>query len=265
MKTNTFLAAKILAAKILALAIPLTLMPPMSSLAGIPVIDSANLTQNIMSVTEEVAQTLKQIQEYQMQLQQYQNMLQNSMAPAQNIWDDAMTTMNNLRGAIDTLNHYKTKLGSLDSYLDKFGDLDYYINSPCFNGSGNCTAAERSLLEETRSLGFESQQRANRALFKGLDMQQQAMEDDAQQLLRLQNAAKSANGRLDALGYANQLASQQSNQLLQIRGLLVAQQNAITTRMQAQMDEEARQQAASKRFRKNGFIKSTSPKSWGDI
>jgi P-type conjugative transfer protein TrbJ len=49
---------------------------------------------------------------------------------------------------------------------------------------------------------------------------------------------------VEAIGYANQLASQQANQLLQIRGLLIAQQNAVTTRMQAQADLEAQQQAA---------------------
>ncbi|MES9841947.1 MAG: P-type conjugative transfer protein TrbJ [Candidatus Thiodiazotropha endolucinida] len=233
--------------------------------AGIPVMDGVNLTQNIVAAIENASQTIKQIQEYQTQLQQYQNMLQNTIAPAMNIWDDATTTMNNLRTSIDTLNYYKTQLGSLDNYLQKFGDLDYYENSPCFDGSGGCTAAELAMLEESRSLGYESQQRANRALFEGLDQQQDAIVSDAMQLERLQSAATSASGQLEAIGYANQLASQQANQLLQIRGLLIAQQNAVTTRMQAQMDEEARQQAASKRFRKNGFVKSSSPKSWGDI
>ncbi|MET0028519.1 MAG: P-type conjugative transfer protein TrbJ [Candidatus Thiodiazotropha sp.] len=256
---------KILAAKIFSIAIILESSFSGPAQAGIPTFDGVNLVQNIMTVLEETAQTYKQIQEYRTQLQQYQNMLQNTMAPTQNIWDDATTTMNNLRGAIDTLSYYKTQLGSLSSYLDKFGDLDYYMNSPCFDGSGNCTAAEWAKLEETRSLGYESQQRANRALFEGLDQQQDAIEDDARQLERLQSAATGAGGQMEAIGYANQLASQQANQLLQIRGLLIAQQNAVATRMQAQMDEEARQQAASKRFRNNGFIKSTSPKSWGDI
>lgn len=256
---------KILAAKIFSIAIFLGFSLSGQVRAGIPVIDGANLTQNITNTIESVAQTLKQIEEYKTQLDQYANQLQNTMAPAMNIWDDATTTMNNLRGAIDTLNYYKTRLGSLNSYLDKFGDLDYYMSSPCFDGSGGCTAAEWAELEETRSLGYESQQRANRALFEGLDQQQDAIEADARQLERLQSAAIGAGGQMEAIGYANQLASQQANQLLQIRGLLIAQQNAVTTRMQAQMAEEARQQAASKRFRNNGFIKSTSPKSWGDI
>ncbi|MET0061003.1 MAG: P-type conjugative transfer protein TrbL [Candidatus Thiodiazotropha endolucinida] len=166
---------RILAAKIFSIAI--LLAPSLSTPvhAGIPTFDGVNLVQNIMTVLEETSQTIKQIQEYQTQLQQYQNMLQNTLQPAMNIWDDATTTMNNLRSAIDTLDYYKTQLGSLDNYLQKFGDLDYYENSPCFDGSGGCTAAELAKLEETRSLGYESQQRANRALFEGLDQQQDAL------------------------------------------------------------------------------------------
>ncbi|WP_419621524.1 P-type conjugative transfer protein TrbJ [Thiolapillus sp.] len=225
--------------------------------AGIPVIDGANLTQNITNTIENVTQTLKQVEEYKTQLDQYANQLQNTMAPAMNIWDDATTTMNRLRGAIDTLKFYKTRLGSLDSYLKKFGDLDDYMNSPCFNGSGGCTATELTKLEETRSLGYESQQRANRALFEGLEQQQNAIEDDARQLERLQSAATGAVGQMEAIGYANQLASQQANQLLHIRGLLIAQQNAVTTKMQADMAKEAQQEAADSQFLRRNYRAST--------
>lgn len=62
---------------------------------------------------------------------------------------------------------------------------------------------------------------------------------------------------MQALGYANQLASQQSNQLLQIRALLIAQQNAVGTKMQADADKEAREAAASAQLR--GGIYKTSP------
>ncbi len=86
--------------------------------------------------------------------------------------------------------------------------------------------------------------------------------DDARQLERLQSAATGARGQMEAIGYANQLASQQANQLLQIRGLLIAQQNAVTTRMQAQMAEEARQQAATNRLRKNRMANSPAT-TWG--
>jgi P-type conjugative transfer protein TrbJ len=36
---------------------------PTPSFAGIPVIDSTNLSQNAVSATEEIAQTLKQVQQ----------------------------------------------------------------------------------------------------------------------------------------------------------------------------------------------------------
>ncbi|MCC3671759.1 conjugal transfer protein TrbJ, partial [Terrisporobacter mayombei] len=61
-----------------------------------------------------------------------------------------------------------------------------------------------------------------------------------------------------ALGFANQLASQQANQLLQIRGLLIAQQNAVTTRMQAQADKESREAAAAAQLRQGSFRASPS-------
>ncbi|HLP81980.1 MAG TPA: conjugal transfer protein TrbJ, partial [Nitrosomonas sp.] len=76
---------------------------------------------------------------------------------------------------------------------------------------------------------------------------------DAKTLERLQSSAQSATGRLEALQYANQFASQQANQLLQIRGLMMAQQNAMATRMQAEADREAQEAASAEKLRKGGY------------
>lgn len=212
--------------------------------AGIPVIDSANLSQTIVTAVENVAHTVKQIQQYQTQLQQYENMIQNSVAPDANIWDQATVTMNKLRSSIDTLNYYKNNLGSIDSYLSKFKDVAAYRNSPCYSVNG-CSASDRAALKSSEDIWSESQKRATDALFRGLDQQQSALQTDASQLERLQSAAQGATGQMQAIGYANQFASQQANQLLQIRALLIAQQNAIATRNQALSDMEAKQKAAS--------------------
>lgn len=66
---------------------------------------------------------------------------------------------------------------------------------------------------------------------------------------------------MEAIGYANQLASNQTNQLLQIRSLLIAQQNAVATRMQAESDREAQQEAATEQVRRSTFEPSPS-RSW---
>lgn len=243
MKRVRFLAAKTALAAVLAGGI-IT-----STHAGIPVIDGGNLTQNVMTAMESVAQTLKQIEQYQTQLQQYENMLQNTVAPAAYIWDQAQATMSRLIEAQNTLAHHQNQLGSLDSYLAKFQDVAYYRSSPCFNGSGGCTEVERAAMEENRRLASESQKKANDALFKTVADQQKALRDDARTLERLQGAAQGAQGQLQAIGYANQLASQQANQLLQIRTMLTAQQNADAARIAAELDADARGDARAEQMR----------------
>src|SRR5690625_8026612 len=82
-------------------------------------------------------------------------------------------------------------------------------------------------MQDNRRLASESQKKANDALFQTVADQQKALKDDARTLERLQGAAQGATGQLQAIGYANQLASQQANQLLQIRTMLTAQHNEI--------------------------------------
>ena len=248
---------KLLAAKtVLVAALSFSAVGPAQ--AGIPVIDGGNLTQNIMTAIESVAQTLKQIEQYQTQLQQYENQLQNTMAPAAYIWDQAQTTINRLIAAQNTLAYYETQLGSLDNYLSKFQDVAYYRSSPCFNGTGGCTEAARAAMEENRRLASESQKKANDALFQTVADQQKALKDDARTLERLQSAAQGADGQLQAIGYANQLASNQANQLLQIRSLLTAQQNANAARIAAELDAEARGDARAEQLRRWNFQPSPS-------
>jgi P-type conjugative transfer protein TrbJ len=116
-------------------------------------------------------------------------------------------------------------------------------------------------MSENRRLASESQKKANDALFRGLDRQQEALKADARTLEQLQSSAQGADGQMQALGYANQLASQQANQLLQIRALLIAQQNAVTTRMQAEADKEAQTIAADEQFRR-GTYRASSGQTW---
>ena len=258
MKTKN-LAAKVVV--VVALVGP-SITPP--ALAGIPVIDGANLTQTVMSAVENVAQTLKQIEQYRTQLQQYENMIQNTVAPAAYIWDQAQSTISGLMNAVNTLDYYKNQLGSLDSYIGKFQDVSYYKSSPCFSASG-CSDAERAAMEQNRRLASESQKKANDALFKGLEQQQRNLASDSRMLERLQSAAQGATGQMQAIGFANQLASNQANQLLQIRGLLIAQQNAVTTRMQAEADLEARQQATHATSTESRIGKTASPKNWLEL
>ena len=255
------LTKKILAAKItLTLALTGPGMLPSAIAGGFPVIDVTNLQQNLMTALESVAQTLKQMEQYGTQLLQYEDQLRNTLAPAAYIWDQANSTINQVMGYIDTLQYYKQQAGSIDHYLAKFQDVNYYRGSPCFAKNG-CPSAEWQAMQTTQRLGSEAQKKANDALFRGLDQQQSQLQQDARQLVRLQQSAQSAPGQMAAIQYANQLASAQVNQLLQIRALLIAQQNAAATRAQAVVDREAQEAAAAEQLRQ-GSYGSSSGRSW---
>lgn len=217
---------------------------PATAVGPLPVIDAASLRHTTVTAIENVAQTAKQIEQYRTQLQQYQNMLQNTTAAKDQIWDAASRTMDDLRGAIDTLDYYKRTLGGVDAYLQKFQGTEGFRNSPCYSVAG-CTPQEWAVMKHAETYTSTSQKMATDGLFRGLDLQHKNLQNDAARLQRLQASAQSADGQMQALGYANQLASHQSNQLLQIRALLIAQQNVIATRNQALIEVEAKQKVAS--------------------
>lgn len=207
---------------------------------GIPVIDAGNLR-------EAMAQTLQQIEQLKTQSAQLKHMEQNTKAPDAYLWDQAATTMEQLRQAMATLEHYQQQAGGLEAYLAQFQDLAHYRRAPCVHSAcaaGEGAQAARATARDTTQLGSQAQKKANDALLRGLDHQHNAVQADARQLQRLQSHAQGATGQMQASGFANQLASHQAHQLLQIRGLLIAEQNAVATRQQVLADREARQQAA---------------------
>lgn len=254
---------------ILSLSVSVSLgLASLSAQAGIPVADGLNLSQNILTAIESVAQTLTQIdqyatqiEEYQTQLEQYENQLLHSLAPVASIWDAASSTMDKLVAAQNTLDFYQNKLGSLERYLDKYQDADYYRNSPCFTAQG-CSEREMQAMRDNMAMSSQAQKKSNDAIFKSIEQQQVSLKADARTLVRLQQAAQGAEGQLQAIGYANQLASNQTNQLLQMRSLMVAQNNAEASRRQAAIDIEAKHQAAHEIATENRYKPTQRPLDW---
>jgi P-type conjugative transfer protein TrbJ len=60
--------------------------------------------------------------------------------------------------------------------------------------------------------------------------------------------AATAEGRMQALQYANQLATLQAKQLMDVRALLIQAQIAEATRNQTLANDEAMRQAADAKF-----------------
>jgi P-type conjugative transfer protein TrbJ len=242
------------------LAIGLCLLLPNQSNAlfgvGDVVFDPSVFGEAVMTATESVNQTLKQVEQYSLQLQQYENEIKNTVAPAAYLWDQANATIDKVMGMVDTLNYYKTQAGNLDGYLSKFQNTGYYRSSPCYSANG-CSAADRQAISDNQTLGSEAQKKANDAVLRGVDQQQTQLAADAAQLSRLQSSAQSAQGQMEAIGYANQLASSEINQLMQIREILLAQQTSTATRAEVVVDREAQQQAADALFLSGKYTKNS--------
>ncbi|MBA2710167.1 MAG: P-type conjugative transfer protein TrbJ [Tatlockia sp.] len=215
--------------------------------------DPANYAKN-------VAIALKQIKQYDKQVEQFKLMQKNSQPLDQFHWNEATITMDNLLRATDSLNYYKQQAGSMDAYLSRYQNQTHYQNSPCFNGSP-CSTAQLNALMQKKANASEAQKRANDAMLRGIEQQQNALQSDARQLKTLQGQAQDAQGQMAALQAASQLASAEANQLLQIRALLVTQQTAYATRLAALADKEAIQAAGDEQFR-SGTFKKSSGRTW---
>ena len=213
------------------------------ALAGIPVADGLNLGQTTISAMQSVAAVVKQIEQYRTQLMQYENMLQNTAAPSSYIWDQADQTITRLLEAQNTLSYYRNQAGSLENYLSKFQDASHYSASPCF-GTQTCSDQDHRAIATARAEASTARKLSTDALLMSVDRQQNTLQRDANNLANMQRQAVNAEGQMQAIQSANQLASAQANQLIQIRSLLVAQQSSVATEVQIAGDRESQQQAA---------------------
>lgn len=211
---------------------------------GMAVIDMANVKQTTVTAIENVEQTLKQIEQYKTQLLQYENMIRNTLAPPAYLWAQAQYAMNKLIHLTNTIRYYEQQYGGLDGYMQRFRNVEYYRSSPCFDLQEKCSDTAWKLLQDGQNTSTDAQKNANDSLLRGLSEHQNQIPLDAAHLQVLQQRTESAQGQMEALQYANQLAAYQANQLLQMRQMLIVQHNATNTQSQAEVDQKAMQQAA---------------------
>ena len=212
-------------------AVVLVAALPISSPGTMPVIDYSNLTQNITTALHQVSAYAQQVQQYQLQLQQYANQVRNTAAPVAQVWQQAQQAMNGVMGTAGMFQNGS----ALQSYLNQFQNVNYWLSAP----PGNYTY---------QTAGSVAQKQANDALVKGIVAQQAQIQKDAATLEQLQSQASTADGQMKALMAANQLAALQQEQLLQIRALLVQEQQTLAARNQTLANDEAMREAATQNF-----------------
>ncbi|MDG6882813.1 conjugal transfer protein TrbJ [Phocoenobacter uteri] len=219
-----------------------------STAGGIPTFDGLNVVQSTISALNTVHQYQKQIQEYRTQLLQYENQLRNSLAPAAYIWAEAQQTMQDLQRTVNALQNLQNQMGGVNEYLKRFKDISYYQNANCYYTPQDCIEE----FKEQREIFSKLQNRANEDLYKGIDFQQEQLNRDARKLQNLQSNAQSAQGQMAALQYANQLAAEQSNQILQLRAILLTQMKALNVAQQVSASRQAQIEGATNKLHATG-------------
>jgi len=212
---------------------------PLALGSGIPVFDAplnstaaVQLHQQITTATQNVAQTLKQIdqyaeqmRQYQTQLQQYAQQMKDAALPVSQIWGQAQGTMRDMMSLVN-----QAQGGQMLAYLQQYRDLNGWLQS---NGYYN---------PNTFQQGYALQKSTNDTALQMAQAQRAALLNDAQRFQGLQQAASSADGADKLMSYANQMAAEQTQQLMQIRTLCnqmleeAAARDAALANRQAMMD-----------------------------
>lgn len=200
-----------------------------------PVFDAQNFSQNLTTALKEVQQAATQVQQYQTELLQWKTELLQAtgLGPALQVYQQAQATMRQVMGVASIFQN-----GSgLQNALQSLQDPNYWLQTPV-----------ASYTPTTMQNGLDLQYQANTAFFNGINAQSKAIQDDAAQVDRLQQTANGVQGQLQALETANQLAALEQKQLLQIRQLLLQEQQSLAARNATMGNSDAMTQAASEQF-----------------
>jgi P-type conjugative transfer protein TrbJ len=234
--------------KVLTLCVGALAVAPLALGGGIPVFDgvlnstaTVQLHQQITTATQNVAQTLKQIdqyaqqvRQYQTQLMQYVQQLKDAALPASQIWSQAQGTMRDMMGLVN-----QAQGGQMLAYLEQYKDLNGWLSSSGYYYNPSALQQGYALQKSTNDTALQMAQR-----------QREALLNDVERFQGLQQAAAGADGADRLLGYANQIAAEQTQQLMQMRALCnqmleeAAARDAALANRQAMMDA-ATQQALS--------------------
>jgi P-type conjugative transfer protein TrbJ len=207
--------------------------------AQLPVIDTANLSQNLLTA----ARTLEEINNQLMQIQQLTQMLEYD---ARNITSLNFLGLGQLTGSLDQVNGLMSQARSLaynvNSLQNQFATL-----FPTY-GSG---VTQAQLLGDA-----QTRWQASVSTFQHtMQVQSQIVSDiagDEALLSTLVGQSQGATGALQAMQATNQLLALQSKQLAATQTLLSASGRAQGTESMRQVEEEEAGRAEWQRFWGNG-------------
>ena len=174
---------------------------------------------------------MKQVQAYETQLMQYAQQIKDATLPVSQVWNQAQGTMRNMMSLVN-----QAQGGQMLAYLQQYRDLNGWLSS---NGGYYNPAAIQQ--------GYALQKSTNDTALQMAQAQRAALLADVQRFQGLQGQAASADGANKLLSYANQIAAEQAQQLMQMRALCNQMLEESATRDAALANRQALVDAATQK------------------
>jgi len=209
--------------------------------ASIALARPAHSADAVMCVNcgSEVTQLATQAQQLQAQLNQYQNMLTNSKGVSQNVWGNAIGDIQKLQNLLQQSKALAGTAGNLDGqFASRYGTYRSYLNQKM--GASDWQNKYNQWSNEANDNTLYT--------LKGLGMQASQMQNEQAVIRQLQAMSGTAEGRMQAMQVANMFASQNLDQILKLRQLMMMQIQMQANYMAQQQDRQAASDAATQRF-----------------
>jgi P-type conjugative transfer protein TrbJ len=201
------------------------------------VLDPTNLIQNTLSARKAVESVINEVRMIANQLQQIENMVQNTRGYGAGAWDrEALPRLIRLGQTIDQEQAIAYAMVGMDRVFRE----RYPGYRPVTDWVGAYDQWTRTTLDTLR--GSLASVRLHAADFA----------DEQQRIQTLTALSDSAEGRMQAIQVGNMLAAEQTQQLVKLRQIMMAQINAQNVYMANLTNRDAQRAATLQEWVKNG-------------
>jgi len=206
-------------------------MSPIPAYAGVPGVFATEYTQ-LLNYTELAGQLEKQVLMVENQLNQLADMAKHGITITNQLFGTVASDINNLNQIVKT--------GQSLSYTMSNLDGSFRLRFPGYSSSTNYGQSYQTWSQTSLD--------STRGALNAAGLQNSQFNSDEALLKTLQSQSQSAVGRMQAIEVGNQIAENQSEQLMKLRQLMMADIQSKAAYQGALVQAEATKQANSDQF-----------------
>jgi P-type conjugative transfer protein TrbJ len=206
---------------------------PYKARAGGVFIGATEITQ-LLNHVELVSQYVQQVEQYETQLKQYERQMQDGQIVGTQFFGPIQSDLLGLERAVQGGQAISYSMGNLDSqFTSKFGGYGY---RPTQNFAQNYATWSQTSLDSTQHA------------LDGANLQSAQLTNEESLINQLNTMSQSSTGQLEAIQIGNQIASEEVQQLMKLRQLMMADLQSKASYQASQIQMTADSTAASTNF-----------------